>query len=391
MIRRSSEATIVNTTFICALLSVGGGRAFTVCCARRLTRFTVEDNRFSPRSIFSQSWLMESVVPPKRTALIKPRTEPRHGMSVAMSSSTLPSSTPLSTSPQELPLKRHRNTFLSPRPEHGPSTDQLVSSSQEGPLALVVLNTTDDQSKALLPQLWSRAVLRVCADGGANRLYDSFGANLTGDRERYIPDMIVGDLDSLRPDVATFYEALGTEVKRRPDQDHTDFEKCLIEIETRLSSTSSTSTGEATSAEVEADVTEGTPASATVVGLGAFGGRFDHEMAAISLLHSYTSRFDRLVLFGAGNLAFLLLPGYTHVLELQESLEGPTVGLMPIGGACKSVTTEGLRWNLEGGSLEFGMLVSTSNEAIEKEVWVKTDAPLVWTAETKLAPVCSSS
>lgn len=388
MIRRSSEAIIVNTTFICALLSVGGGRAFTLCCARRLKRFTVGDSRFSPRSICSRSWLMESAVPLKKTVLVKPCIEPQHGMSVAMSSSTLPSSTPLSTSPQELPLKRHRNTFLLPRPEHGPSTDQLVSSSKEGPLALIVLNTTDDESKALLSQLWSRAVLRVCADGGANRLYDSFGANLSGDRERYIPDMIVGDLDSLRPDVATFYEALGTEVKRFPDQDLTDFEKCLIEIETRLSSTSSTSTSEA-SAEVE-DVTGETPASATVVGLGAFGGRFDHEMAAISLLHSYTSRFDRLVLFGAGNLAFLLLPGYTHVLELQERLEGPTVGLMPIGRACKSVTTEGLRWNLDGGSLEFGMLVSTSNEAIEKEVWVKTDAPLVWSAEAKLSTCVAS-
>lgn len=388
MIRRASEAIIVNTTFICALLSVGGGRAFTVCCARRLKRLTVGDIRFSPRSICSRSWLMESVVPPKKTVLVKPRTEPYHGMLVAMSSSTLPSCTPLSTSPQELPLKRHRNTFLTPRPELGPSTDQLVTNSKEGPLALVVLNTTDDESKALLRQLWSRAALRVCADGGANRLYDSFGANPTGDRERYIPDMIVGDLDSLRPEVATFYEALGTEVKRRPDQDHTDFEKCLIEIEARLSSTSSTSTSEATSAEVE-DVTEETPASATVVGLGAFGGRFDHEMAAISLLHSYTSRFGRLVLFGAGNIAFLLLPGYTHLLELQERLEGPTVGLIPVRGACKSVTTEGLRWNLQGGSLEFGMLVSTSNEAMEKEVWVKTDAPLVWTAQATLPTVCS--
>ncbi|CAN0438080.1 unnamed protein product, partial [Ascophyllum nodosum] len=52
----------------------------------------------------------------------------------------------------------------------------------------------------------ARAVLRICADGGANRLHDSFDADSPGERERYVPDMIVGDLDSLRPEVAAFYE-----------------------------------------------------------------------------------------------------------------------------------------------------------------------------------------
>ena len=122
-----------------------------------------------------------------------------------------------------------------------------------------------------------------------------------------------------------------------------------------------------------------------MVGLGAFGGRFDHEMAGISLLHAYTSRFSRLVFMGSENVAFLLEPGLSHVVEPDPRFEGPTVGLIPVGGACRSVNTEGLKWNLEGGCLEFGVLVSSSNCVVAEEVKVTTDAPLVWTAEFRAA------
>lgn len=122
-----------------------------------------------------------------------------------------------------------------------------------------------------------------------------------------------------------------------------------------------------------------------MVGLGAFGGRFDHEMAAMSLLHAYTARFARLVLMGAGNVAFLLEPGVKHFVRPDSKFEGPTVGLIPVGGPCRSVTTEGLKWNLQEGALEFGVLISSSNCVEGKEVTVVTDAPLVWTAEFKTA------
>lgn len=219
-----------------------------------------------------------------------------------------------------------------------------------------------------------------------------------------MPDIIVGDLDSLRPEVARFYEDLGSEIKVRNDQDHCDFEKCLVEVESWLSSSSTPSGAGAAARGVETgasavvdDGGDGEKARApaagpggslpgvTVVGLGAFGGRFDHEMQAISLLHAYTSRFHRLVLMGAGNVAFLLEPGLTHAIEPDLRFEGPTVGLIPVGGPCRTVTTEGLQWNLEGRGLEFGVCVSSSNRAVEDVVRVTTDAPLVWTAEFKTA------
>lgn len=293
------------------------------------------------------------------------------------------------------------------------AVEGVVNDREDGPLALVILNAHGDgESKGLLRHLWGRATLRVCADGGANRLHDSFGGGEDGDcvgdpseeRAQYVPDIIVGDLDSLRPEVARFYEDLGSEIKVRDDQDHCDFEKCLVEVESWLSS--STPSGAAAGRGVETGASAAAAAAAhdggggdgdgkesrapaangpgaTVVGLGAFGGRFDHEMQAISLLHAYTSRFHRLVLMGAGNVAFLLEPGLAHAIEPDLRFEGPTVGLIPVGGPCQTVTTEGLRWNLDGRGLEFGVCVSSSNLVVEDVVRVTTDAPLVWTAEFK--------
>lgn len=339
------------------------------------------------------------------------------------------------------PTKWHRNGFLVSRVESGANANDGYDHVDE-PLVLVVLNTKgDDGSKALFRHLWTRAVLCVCADGGANRLHDSFEDDEHGTAEQqrahFIPDVIVGDLDSLRPEVAAYYRDRGTEVKIHEDQDHNDFEKCLLEIERRLGgecakgiarshmskvgeeleasgakgngnvkqeveggrevrqqpgteeATMSVSFGDLKpTAGVAEHAQQGFRVSsetttATVVGLGAFGGRFDHEMAAISILHTYTSRFSRLVLMGGGNVAFLLAPGVKHVVEPDVRFEGPTVGLIPVGGPCRSVTTDGLKWNLQAGWLEFGVLVSSSNSIIGKEVAVSTDAPLVWTAEFK--------
>jgi len=57
------------------------------------------------------------------------------------------------------------------------------------------------------------AKMRVCADGGANRLFDelpgmlgSVGAASTAEaRAHYLPDIIKGDLDSVRADVVAYY------------------------------------------------------------------------------------------------------------------------------------------------------------------------------------------
>ena len=85
--------------------------------------------------------------------------------------------------------------------------------------ALIILN--QPFSKALLRRLWHATDWHCCADGGANRLHDSLNGDAIdttttamtttvsemADRvDDYLPDLLKGDLDSVREDVRRFYE-----------------------------------------------------------------------------------------------------------------------------------------------------------------------------------------
>jgi thiamine pyrophosphokinase len=50
--------------------------------------------------------------------------------------------------------------------------------------------------------IWNNFEFKICAEGGANRLYDQLNINK---RPLYIPDYIVGDLDSIRDEVKEYY------------------------------------------------------------------------------------------------------------------------------------------------------------------------------------------
>ena len=79
----------------------------------------------------------------------------------------------------------------------------FLSSKTQLHLALVILNVElqHDLSvqSSIFTHLWREAGVRLCADGAANRLHDSLA---DADRGRLLPDLIKGDLDSIRDDVA---------------------------------------------------------------------------------------------------------------------------------------------------------------------------------------------
>jgi thiamine pyrophosphokinase len=90
--------------------------------------------------------------------------------------------------------------------------------------ALIILN--QPFSKALLRRLWHATDWHCCADGGANRLHDVLNADSDGGDaidtatattttstsaaanriDDYLPDLLKGDLDSVREDVRRYYE-----------------------------------------------------------------------------------------------------------------------------------------------------------------------------------------
>lgn len=250
-------------------------------------------------------------------------------------------------------LMRHSSTFLLP-----PTIPTDAASSPT--YALVILN---QNLPRFTPLLWKHARFRLCADGGANRLFDDLPQLLAGEdavdvRRRYTPDVIKGDMDSVRADVLDYYAKLGTKVvDESHDQDTTDMHKCVNYIR---------------------DFTpELDKSNLSILVVGALGGRFDHEVGNLNVLYRFPDL--RIVLLSDDSLIHLLPRTHRHEIHIETSVEGPHCGLIPMGMPSLRTTTTGLQWNLTDAAMRFGDLVSTSNIVQNNTVTVQSDSDLLWT------------
>lgn len=247
--------------------------------------------------------------------------------------------------------------------EHS-SADFLLSTptaNRRRSYVLIILNYDVPRFTAAL---WDRSQLRLCADGGANRLYDEMPTFFPDEdpllvRKRYIPDLIKGDLDSIRPEVREFYDNLGSTIlDESHDQDTTDLHKCIAFIR---------------------DCTPDLEKSNLILLIvGALGGRFDHELGNINVLYTFSN--IRIVLLSNHSLVYLLPKTHRHEILINHSVEGPHCGLIPIAAPSQSTTTSGLQWDLNETPMSFGSLISTSNVLKDEKVTVCSDVDLLWTS-----------
>jgi thiamine pyrophosphokinase len=128
-------------------------------------------------------------------------------------------------------LKYHVNDFLQPSIHCLP----ILPSEGFGNRYNLILLNSGSISKHLVEKVWQSCELKVCADGGGNRLFDE----MCGDK-KYIPNSIVGDLDSVRPEVAEFYSDAGSLLVKDDNEDLNDLDKCLqwIDIQTQVTNDS---------------------------------------------------------------------------------------------------------------------------------------------------------
>jgi thiamine pyrophosphokinase len=166
------------------------------------------------------------------------------------------------------------------------------------------------------------APLRIAADGGAH-VAAFFGI---------LPDCVIGDMDSLRPDELAQLAARGaTIIRHPPEKDATDLELALIEARGR--------------------------GACWMRVLGAIGDRVDQVLANIALL-SLPALASCDIQLVAGRQSLRWVASGQHTLAGQP---GDTLSLLPMAGDAHQIRTEGLRYPLVGESLHYGPARGVSN------------------------------
>ncbi|GAB1600357.1 thiamin pyrophosphokinase 1-like [Argonauta hians] len=220
-------------------------------------------------------------------------------------------------------------------------------------IVLILLNQPVTPMIEMFKHLWQKAVLKVFVDGAANEVYNNLS------KEDYIPDIITGDFDSIKPEVKEYYQLNGVDVIETPDQNETDFTKCLRIV-----------FGLINHVQVE-----------RIIVLVGFQGRVDQQFANFNTLYTFRNlgydKFVPIYMMSETDLVCLLRTGKNRI-EVASEIRDGNCGLIPLGQPCTNITTRGLKWNLDKATLEFGQLISTSNTYKENHVEVQTDSPILW-------------
>ncbi|MEZ4736117.1 MAG: thiamine diphosphokinase [Caldilineaceae bacterium] len=163
----------------------------------------------------------------------------------------------------------------------------------------------------------------VAADGGARHCL-ALGRRL---------DALVGDLDSLEPDLVTQLAAAGSIIERHPiTKDQTDLE-LAIEFALRQGADE-------------------------ILLMGAVGNRLDQTLANLLIL-AQRAWPAQLTLVEGHQLAQLVRPGQT--VTLQAGI-GDTVSALPLSDTVTGITYTGMRYPLTDATLHLGSTRGISNE-----------------------------
>ena len=179
----------------------------------------------------------------------------------------------------------------------------------------------------------------IAADGGAERL----------ERIGIVPDVVIGDLDSI-PDARL------EELRHRVPE--------ILRYPTRK---------DATDAELALDEAIARDATDITV-IGAFGGpRTDHEMANVLLLAAPSIRGRNVRLLTELFEAWAVC----NSKRTFAAQPGDTVSLVPVGDTIVGVATHGLEWKLDNAALTVGSTYTISNAATSNQATVSVETGTV--------------
>jgi len=216
-----------------------------------------------------------------------------------------------------------------------------MQGSTGGRTAIVVANGVLPDL-ALFSALLAAAEVIVAADGGACALL----------RAGWRPTAILGDMDSLPPDLLAAWRAGGGETLIfPPEKDETDLELALRYVLQR--------------------------GACRIAVLGALGGRVDHELANLLLLAA--PMLD--------GIDAAVLDRRTRVVAVKNETElsgrpGDLLSLLPVTASATGIVTEGLTYRLDGDTLLLGLARGVSNVFVQERIAVRLAAGVLLAIHT---------
>jgi len=181
----------------------------------------------------------------------------------------------------------------------------------------------DKPSNELFFSEYNSADFTIAVDGGSRVFY----------KHNLLPDLMLGDMDSLEEEIVSFFASKGVEIKKyRPEKDLTD-----------------------TAIAVEYIIKEKFDKAAL---LGCTGSRFDHQFANVVLLKKMVDNNIEGIIKDNNNEIFLINKSkllykgrkYVSFFALDERVTG--------------LTLEGFKYPLSSHELSRGDVLCTSNEII---------------------------
>ena len=155
------------------------------------------------------------------------------------------------------------------------------------------------------------------------------------------PDMIVGDFDTVKPEVLAYYRRMEHIVwdTHQPEKDETDTELALLKAQ---------ATG----------CTE-------VVVLGATGGRMDHMLGNIHLLFPCLQKGMEAYILDSQNRIYLIDKERTFN---RREIWGKYISFLPLTEEVRGITLTGFKYPLHEKDIEIGTSLCISNELVGEKV-----------------------
>ena len=190
--------------------------------------------------------------------------------------------------------------------------------------AIIFLNGIFPENRILNAYIKKSDVI-IAADGGGNFLR----------KKNILPHYVIGDLDSLTKDNYKFYKSKKVRIKKIREQETTDFEKCINFC-------------------LENSINE-------VFVLGATGQRPDHTLNNFSVMKRYYKKLKIVLVSEEFEIFFV-----NKIIEFNYPPE-ETVSILAMPVA-KKIFTSGLKYKLNGETLEFGVREGALNVSVSKKV-----------------------